>query len=58
MKQSVLIIKQKDDQDLWVELREFLWFNNKKLFDLIEQHTYLILNEEKNKIEYKEEQNR
>lgn len=47
MNQKILILKQKDDQGIWVRLRNLVYFEDRELFDDIEKHTYELLSESK-----------
>lgn len=52
-KQLVLIIKQKDDQDLWVKIRNLLWHSSKKDFSNMEERVYVIEEETENTIRFR-----
>lgn len=44
--EKVLIIKQTQDKELWVNLRMLAWRNDKKIFDGLDEHTFDMVEEE------------
>jgi len=46
-KDEAIIISREKDLDLWIKLRNLAWTYDKKIFDEINKHTFLIEGDKK-----------
>jgi len=52
---KVMIIKQTDDEEFWIQLRNFLWNNAKELFHELDDRVYDVLEEKETEMRYRKE---